>query len=151
MENQMFCFQCQETFKNTGCIKVTGCTVRGVCGKLPETSRWQDLLISVLRGLGTIGHALNESGVSYNKEEIGDAIVDGLFACITNANFDDDALLRKVDKAIVLKRELLAIAAEKKITLPDYQEVKWVVKKLIIWQKEIVRIFCAIQMPICVL
>ena len=119
MENQMFCFQCQETAKGIGC------TVRGVCGKLPETSRWQDLLISVLRGLGTIGHALNESGVSYNKEEIGDAIVDGLFACITNANFDDDALLRKVDKAIVLKRELLAIAAEKKITLPDYQEVKW--------------------------
>ena len=62
MENQMFCFQCQETAKGTGC------TVRGVCGKLPETSRWQDLLISVVRGLGTIGHALNEAGVSYELQ-----------------------------------------------------------------------------------
>ena len=44
----MFCFQCQETAKGTGC------TVRGVCGKRPETSRWMDLLLSVTRGVGTI-------------------------------------------------------------------------------------------------
>jgi len=119
MENQMFCFQCQETAKGTGC------TVRGVCGKLPETSRWQDLLISVVRGLGTIGHALNEAGVSYDKQKAGDSIVDGLFACITNANFDDDALLGRVDKALALKRQLLDTAMAAKVSLPDYQEVKW--------------------------
>ena len=119
MENQMFCFQCQETAKGTGC------TVRGVCGKLPETSRWQDLLISVVRGLGTIGHALNEAGVSYDKQKAGDSIVDGLFACITNANFDDDALLGRVDKALALKRQLLDTAMTAKVSLPDYQEVKW--------------------------
>ncbi|HBT79120.1 MAG TPA: hypothetical protein DEA67_03010, partial [Selenomonas sp.] len=39
MENQMFCFQCQET---AGC---RGCTIRGVCGKKPETAALQDLLI----------------------------------------------------------------------------------------------------------
>lgn len=119
MENQMFCFQCQETAKGTGC------TVRCVCGKLPETSRWQDLLISVVRGLGTIGHALNEAGVSYDKQKAGDSIVDGLFACITNANFDDDALLGRVDKALALKRQLLDTAMAAKVSLPDYQEVKW--------------------------
>ena len=48
----MFCFQCQETAKGTGC------TVRGVCGKLPETNRWMDLLLSVVRGVGTIYHSL---------------------------------------------------------------------------------------------
>ncbi|MBF1082068.1 MAG: hydroxylamine reductase, partial [Prevotellaceae bacterium] len=119
MENQMFCFQCQETAKGTGC------TVRGVCGKLPETSRWQDLLISVVRGLGIIGHALNEAGVSYDKQKAGDSIVDGLFACITNANFDDDALLGRVDKALALKRQLLDTAMAAKVSLSDYQEVKW--------------------------
>ena len=115
----MFCFQCQETAKGTGC------TVRGVCGKLPETSRWQDLLIGVVRGLGTIGHMLNGAGVSYDKQTVGDIIVDGLFACITNANFDDNSLLGRVDKALAVKRQLLDIAQVAKVALPDYQEVKW--------------------------
>ena len=113
----MFCFQCQETAKGTGC------TVRGVCGKLPETSRWQDLLISVVRGLGTIGHALNEAGVSYDKQKAGDSIVDGLFACITNANFDDDALLGRVDKVLALKRQLLDTAMAAKVL--SGSEVGW--------------------------
>lgn len=85
----MFCFQCQETAKGTGC------TVRGVCGKLPETSRWQDLLLSVVRGVGTIGHALSEAGVAYDKALVGDMIVDALFTTITNANFDDSAILER--------------------------------------------------------
>ncbi len=54
----MFCFQCQETAKGTGC------TVRGVCGKLPETNRWMDLLLSVVRGVGTIYHSLLEDGAN---------------------------------------------------------------------------------------
>ena len=119
MENQMFCFQCQETAKGTGC------TVRGVCGKLPETSRWQDLLLSVVRGAGTIGHALSEAGVAYDKVPVGDMIVDALFTTITNANFDDSAILEKVDRAIAIKKQLLLIAKDKGVSLPDYQEVKW--------------------------
>ena len=47
-ENKMFCFQCQETAKGTGC------TIKGVCGKEATTSKWQDLLLSVVRGIGTI-------------------------------------------------------------------------------------------------
>ncbi|MBM6991648.1 MAG: hydroxylamine reductase [Prevotella sp.] len=119
MENQMFCFQCQETAKGTGC------TVKGVCGKLPETARWQDLLISVSRGIGTIAHALNEAGVAYDNIEAGDYIVDALFITITNANFDDAAILNKVDKGIELKKRLLKIAADNQVALPDYQEVRW--------------------------
>ena len=48
-ENKMFCFQCQETAKGTGC------TIKGVCGKEATTSKWQDLLLSVVRGIGTCG------------------------------------------------------------------------------------------------
>lgn len=119
MENKMFCFQCQETAKGTGC------TLRGVCGKLPETSRWQDLLLSVVRGVATIGNSLNEAGVVFDKTVVGDFLTDALFATITNANFDDTTILEKVDRGIVIKKELLTKAQDNNVTLPDYQEVKW--------------------------
>ena len=114
----MFCFQCQETAKGTGC------TVRGVCGKLPETSRWQDLLLSVVRGVGTIQHELNKAGVAYD-EATEAFIVDALFATITNANFDDASILAKVDKRIAVKRELIAKAEAAGMELPSYREVCW--------------------------
>ncbi|MFC2760335.1 hydroxylamine reductase [Hallella multisaccharivorax] len=117
MEN-MFCFQCQETAKGTGC------TVRGVCGKLPETSRWMDLLLSVVRGVGTIYHSLLESGAE-DDVTVDDFIIDALFATITNANFDDAALLAKVDTGITIKKRLLNVAAERGLSLPDCQEVRW--------------------------
>ena len=114
----MFCFQCQETAKGTGC------TIQGVCGKKADTSRWQDLLLAVTRGIGTIADSLRNSGIE-TSQEVGDYIVDSLFVTITNANFDDQAILAKVDKGVQLKRELLDLAASKNITLPDYPEVKW--------------------------
>ena len=45
----MFCYQCQEAAKNEGC------TVRGVCGKSPEVSHLQDLLIWLLKGISFWG------------------------------------------------------------------------------------------------
>ena len=117
-ENKMFCFQCQETAKGTGC------TIQGVCGKKADTSRWQDLLLSVVRGIGTIADSLRQAGVK-TGQEVGDYIVDSLFVTITNANFDDQAILNKVDKGVQMKRELLDLAVKNNVSLPDYQEVKW--------------------------
>ena len=117
-ENKMFCFQCQETAKGTGC------TIQGVCGKKAETSRWQDLLLGVARGVATISDALRSAGIKTNQE-VGDYIVDALFATITNANFDDQAILNKVDNGVRIKRELLALAKENNVALPNYQEVNW--------------------------
>ncbi|WP_278581801.1 hydroxylamine reductase [Prevotella denticola] len=117
-ENKMFCFQCQETAKGTGC------TIQGVCGKKSETSRWQDLLLSVVRGVATITDALRNAGIE-TDQEVGDYLVDALFATITNANFDDQAILNKVDKGVSLKRDLLSLACENHVALPDYREVKW--------------------------
>jgi len=77
----MFCFQCQETAKNTGC------TVKGVCGKPEETANLQDLLIFVLRGISVYGEELKELGASDRAND--DFIAQGLFATITNANWDD--------------------------------------------------------------
>ena len=114
-ENKMFCFQCQETAKGTGC------TIKGVCGKEAETSKWQDLLLSVVRGVGTIQHALGENA----SKEVADFLVDALFSTITNANFDDQSILNRVDTGIALKKQLLETALSKNITLPNYQEVHW--------------------------
>ena len=114
----MFCFQCQETAKGTGC------TVRGVCGKLPETNRWMDLLLSVVRGVGTIYHSLLEDGAN-DDVKVDDFLIDALFATITNANFDDNALLAKVDNGIAIKKLLLEEAAKRGVKLPAYHEVEW--------------------------
>ena len=76
---QMFCFQCQQTAKGTGCTMV------GVCGKKPDTAYEQDLLTCEIIGLAS---ALQAKGV--DSDQMVDLIVDGLFTCITNVNFDTD-------------------------------------------------------------
>ena len=82
---QMFCFQCQQTAKGIGC------TVAGVCGKQPGTARDQDALTCEMIALAK---ALQDSNAGNNADSIADnmaaidLIVDGLFTCITNVNFD---------------------------------------------------------------
>jgi len=77
----MYCFQCQETAKNTGC------TVKGMCGKPEETANLQDLLIHVLRGIAVYGEKLKMLGQADRSND--DFVLQGLFATITNANWDD--------------------------------------------------------------
>jgi hydroxylamine reductase len=77
----MFCFQCQETMKNTGC------TVKGFCGKPEETANLQDLLIFTLKGMAVYGEKLKDLGAPDRSHD--DFILKGLFATITNANWDD--------------------------------------------------------------
>ena len=84
MENRMFCYQCQETAKGTGC------TMRGVCGKLPETAGLQDLLVYVTKG-----------------EQVNHLVSLNLFTTITNANFDDDAISAKIVETLTCKEQLL--------------------------------------------
>src|SRR3712207_3811728 len=115
MENKMFCFQCQETAKGTGCV------LQGVCGKTAETSRWQDLLLSVVRGVATIADALGRSGQPYDKVKVGDFVVDALFTTITNANFDDEAILNKVALGVTIKEDLRRQAVLAGVALPAYR------------------------------
>ena len=100
MENQMFCYQCQET---TGCA---GCTVRGVCGKTAETARMQDLLIYVTKGISEVTTKLRGEGKTVSSEV--DAMVnDNLFTTITNANFSEDVIRDCVEMTLSKKEELL--------------------------------------------
>lgn len=111
----MFCFQCQETAGNKGC------TVRGVCGKAPETANLMDMLLYATRGLAVINKKLREHKLSSKKNE--HFILDAVFCTITNANFDDDAIKNKIAKAFKLKNELIDLSKEKGVALPELDEV----------------------------
>ena len=100
MDNKMFCYQCQETAGGKGC------TISGVCGKKPEVAAMQDLLIYVTKGLSAVATRLREDNKAVDKE-INHLVTMNLFATITNANFDRDALRRMIEKTLSAKAELL--------------------------------------------
>ena len=90
MEEKMFCFQCQEACKNTGC------TFAGMCGKKAETSNLMDKLIRQLKLIALTRNVDRESGRFIAKS---------LFMTVTNANFDHAALQKQLDEAIKLTGE----------------------------------------------
>ncbi len=95
----MFCYQCQEAAKNTGC------TIKGVCGKAPETSLLQDLLIFNLKGIAIYGEALYRKGELENST--GRFVAEALFSTITNANFDDERFSELIKQAVEIKKSLM--------------------------------------------
>lgn len=115
MDAQMFCFQCQETAGNKGC------TIKGVCGKEPQTARFMDMLMYATRGLAAVNYKLREKGLACKDAE--HLILDALFSTITNANFDDNALKAKIAKTFSHKDELIAYAKENGVALPEMDEI----------------------------
>ena len=94
----MFCYQCQETAKGTGC------EVRGVCGKNEEVAKLQDLLIYVTKGISEI---VVKGKVDVKSiSEVNHQVLKSLFITITNANFDDGAIENQIHKMIGLRNEL---------------------------------------------
>lgn len=100
MDNNMFCYQCQETACGTGC------RVSGVCGKKPEVAAMQDLLIYVTKGISNVTTSLRKEGKDVDIE-VNHYITQNLFATITNANFDKDSLTDRIKHTLELKEELL--------------------------------------------
>lgn len=88
----MFCNQCQETAKNTGC------TINGVCGKKEETANLQDLLVFACQGLAFATLEARKQGMDTNAES--KHITNCLFMTITNANFDDQAIIQAIKDSI---------------------------------------------------
>ena len=96
----MFCYQCQETARNTGC------NIRGVCGKTEEVSNLQDLLIYTLRGIGET--VVNGKLDVKTLPEVNYKVLNGLFMTITNANFDDKAIVETIKDLIKIRDDLYA-------------------------------------------
>ena len=100
MEPKMFCFQCQETAGNKGCM------FGGVCGKKPQTANLQDLLIYVTKGLSEITTRLRAEGKAI-PAAFDRLITTNLFMTITNANFDDDRFIDRINETLSSRDELL--------------------------------------------
>jgi len=95
MSSSMFCYQCQEAAKNTGC------TIKGICGKNADVSNLQDLLIYVLKGISFWGSRGRKMGVSDPETDL--FVAQALFSTITNVNFDADRFVSMIHKAIELR------------------------------------------------
>ncbi len=106
----MFCFQCQETAKNTGC------TVKGVCGKQEKLADLQDLLIYTLKGISIYGEKLGQLGIVDKKAGLW--VAQGLFSTITNANWSEEWFFDHIRSGLKVRNELktkfLAAYREKK-------------------------------------
>jgi len=91
----MFCYQCQEAAKGTGC------TIKGVCGKEPELSGMMDVLMYQLRGIAVYNNIAKEKGMDTLAEDR--FIFEGLFMTITNANFDEQRFIDKIREGFALR------------------------------------------------
>lgn len=119
----MFCFQCQEAAGGKGCTQI------GVCGKKDDVAGLQDLLIFSLKGLSELNQQARKNGLA--KNESNKVLLDGLFATITNANFNGKAIAEKIER-VLLTREAIKSTLEKEGVLEDksyHQSVTWFAEK----------------------
>ncbi|KGK85046.1 hydroxylamine reductase [Desulfosporosinus sp. HMP52] len=91
----MFCYQCQETAKGTGC------TIKGVCGKTENVANLQDLLIYTLKGIAL--YAVQAREINLVRPDIDKFIMESLFITITNANFDKSRFVERIQEGLVLR------------------------------------------------
>lgn len=96
----MFCYQCQEAAKGTGC------QIKGVCGKTDEVSNLQDLLLFVMKGISFYALKLSENNLKHQEPDV--FVMKGLFATITNANFNKQVFIEKIRTGIQLRERLRA-------------------------------------------
>ncbi|MDD6032448.1 MAG: hydroxylamine reductase [Oscillospiraceae bacterium] len=91
---EMFCFQCQQTAGNKGCVRT------GVCGKQPETANLQDELVCALIRLAEAAEGKDRTA------EADRLLMDGLFTTLTNVNFDNDAIRRFINRVKAERKAL---------------------------------------------
>jgi hydroxylamine reductase len=94
----MFCYQCEQTAKGTGC------TVQGVCGKQPDIAALQDLLLYSLMGLSQVAVEGRKVGVS--DRDVNVFTVKAAFSTLTNVDFDADRFYDLIHQTAVLREGL---------------------------------------------
>lgn len=106
----MFCYQCQETAKGTGC------TIAGVCGKKDDVANMQDLLIFVTKGVSIYANIGRKNNLIIPKAD--KFVFEALFTTITNANFDKTAIIRKIKQGFDVRDHAKNQLIEKGISIP---------------------------------
>ncbi len=115
----MFCYQCQEAAKGTGC------TIKGVCGKTDEVANLQDLLMYVAKGVAYLAN----TGRQYNivNEKADQYLFDSLFITITNANFDKNKIIAKIKEGFKVQDEQKRQLDQQGVSLasPQPANIEW--------------------------
>ena len=119
---EMYCYQCEQTAKGTGC------TSFGVCGKDPQVASLQDLLIYAVKDIARYAHRAGELGARDRAVDV--FVVKMLFTTLTNVNFDPQRFKEWMDEAVAMKeraQRLYETAAKKAGKTPDTLEcpVAW--------------------------
>ncbi|HSW35253.1 MAG TPA: hydroxylamine reductase [Candidatus Limnocylindrales bacterium] len=99
----MFCNQCEQTAKGTGC------TVRGVCGKQPEVAALQDLLMHALKGIALVAQEGRRVGVV--DVQVNRFTTEAMFSTLTNVNFDPERFASLIREAVEQNARLKNIVA----------------------------------------
>lgn len=110
----MFCYQCQEAAKGTGC------TIKGVCGKPAEVANLQDLMIYTLKGIALVSQIGIENSIEFPEAD--EFIINGLFMTITNANYDDAVFVEKIKLGIKLRESMKQELISKKIVIGELHD-----------------------------
>lgn len=116
MEKQMFCYQCQETYKGEGCTKA------GVCGKNSNVASLMDLLLYVTKGICVVKESFPQTDM---PEWNNDFVYASLFKTITNTNFSADDIRHQIAVAVEMKEALKAQAKERHVAVPNVDAVNW--------------------------
>lgn len=107
----MFCFQCQEAAKGVGC------SLRGVCGKTDDVARMQDLFMYTLKGISLFNIVAKENGIQF--DDVDKFVMEGLFATITNVNFDKVYFVEKIKDALIVRDNIKHALSIKGINISD--------------------------------
>lgn len=91
----MFCYQCEQAAQGVGCTRY------GVCGKTPEASALQDLLLHAVQGIAAYAHRARAMGS--RDPAVDRFVIEALFSTVTNVNFDESRLERLVREAARVK------------------------------------------------
>ena len=100
----MFCYQCEQASKGTGCTAI------GVCGKQPDVAALQDLLVYSLKGIAFWADKARGKGVK--DQEIDRFMIDGLFTTVTNVDFDPAAVAKFVAEGVRLRDKARKLAGD---------------------------------------
>ena len=115
----MFCYQCQETAKGTGCV------TRGVCGKTDDVAVMQDMLVWIAKGISILGTTARQH--HYSNAKVDRFVQEALFTTITNANFDNSRIIERIHEGIALRDKFAGEMKAKGISIPDnvHESVTW--------------------------
>ena len=91
----MYCYQCEQASRGTGCITA------GVCGKTPEAAALQDLIVHAVKGISMYAHRAAVLGA--RSRDIDVFVVEAIFATVTNVNFDPARLHGVLKKAATVR------------------------------------------------